>query len=234
MPKISTTNGAIHYKSIPIYEGIKYIDKEKSLQNLIVFKEILDAHRIPFFLAYGTLLGACREHDFITHDEDIDLALLEEDRQRLFDTLPELMRKGFCIARWDRKGCMSIMRDGEYMDMYFFHKMTDKVRACSGNLMPSVFLEETDFMEFKGLQILAPRDYEWFLRYEYGENWHIPVVFQNFGMNWFQRAVRIGVSMVKEYLPDCLYFPLSAVKEKHYQRRYDQKIERYFNEQSNK
>lgn len=229
MPKIKTRKGKISYTPIPIYEGIKLVNKEVVFDNLLVLRKVMDEVHINFQLAYGTLLGACREHDIIDHDEDIDLAFLEEDRLNFFDTLPELIDRGFRIARWDRRGCMSIIRNGEYLDLYFFKKVSEKVRGCSGNLMPSVFLEESSYMDFKGHQFLAPKDWKGFLEFEYGKKWNIPVVYQNFNKSKFVRFVLVTISLIKEYLPDCLYFPIIKYKERNFQKKYDLKIENYFN-----
>lgn len=42
-------------------------------------KYALDSIGIPFHLHFGTALGAAREHDFIKHDHDIDLAVFYDD-----------------------------------------------------------------------------------------------------------------------------------------------------------
>ena len=43
----------------------------------LLFKvdDILKENGIPYWLTYGTLLGAYREHNFIAHDYDLDVAL---------------------------------------------------------------------------------------------------------------------------------------------------------------
>ena len=73
--KIQTPIGTYRYKFIPIFEGIKQIDKQIANENLKLLKEVCDKHHLTFLLYFGTLLGAVREHDFITHDEDIDLIM---------------------------------------------------------------------------------------------------------------------------------------------------------------
>lgn len=44
---------------------------------------------IFYWIDYGTLLGAIREHDFIKHDEDIDIGVKYED----YKNVPEAMEK---------------------------------------------------------------------------------------------------------------------------------------------
>ena len=77
MPVIKAICGDISYTTYPLYLGIKKIDKIIARENLLLFKDIVSKHHIPFGLIAGTLLGAIREHDFIEHDEDVDLFLFE-------------------------------------------------------------------------------------------------------------------------------------------------------------
>ena len=64
----------IHDHGIPKYEDVKEL--------LFKTKELLDEAGIPFILAFGTLLGAIREKDFIKNDPDIDLIIDDEDHQK--------------------------------------------------------------------------------------------------------------------------------------------------------
>ena len=87
MPIIKTPKGTYKFKLIPIYPGWKLIDKEKAFENLSLFKEIADRNEFKFFLAYGTMLGAVREKDFIDHDEDIDLGADYQDVDKFLSML---------------------------------------------------------------------------------------------------------------------------------------------------
>ena len=49
----------------------------------------LEKAGIPYWLDFGTCLGAIRQQDFIPWDDDIDLALLRNDDQRLIQLLSE-------------------------------------------------------------------------------------------------------------------------------------------------
>lgn len=227
MPKIKLTNGSLKYKTIPLYGGIKRINKEKAFENLCLLKKKLDAAHIPFQLAYGTLLGAVREKDFITHDEDIDLIILGEYKQQFIDVLPELNDVGFRVARYDRRGLLSIIRNNEYIDFYFFDKRDDDLRSCSGILYPAVFFEHTQNCIFKGVDFLIPLDFEGLLRYAYGDNWHIPVHYHNFEISPIKRKILRLREIVKESLPDRIYFLLVKSAEKKFIDKYKPRIEKY-------
>ena len=84
---IKTPKGKYRYEFIPLFVGTKIIDKEISTRNIKEFKRILNEAGVEFILSYGTLLGAVRENDFISHDEDIDLSMLHDGLPRLLSSL---------------------------------------------------------------------------------------------------------------------------------------------------
>ena len=118
--KINTPLGKYTYKFVPLFAGTKIINKEISARNLLDFKRVLDDAGITFLLSYGTLLGAVREGDFISHDEDIDLIVSCEQTQSLLSSLFVLRDNGFEVCRYDRRGVISFMKEGEYIDIYIY------------------------------------------------------------------------------------------------------------------
>ena len=47
------------------------------------FRKVCDSNHIPFYLAFGSCLGAIRHHGFIPWDDDIDVYMWKEDVDRL-------------------------------------------------------------------------------------------------------------------------------------------------------
>lgn len=232
MPKINMRNGYIRYTTHPIYPGIKRIDKKLATENLLLLKDILDRNNISYVLIAGTLLGIVRENDFIDHDEDIDIALPEEYRQQFFDCLHQIIDAGFNIARYDRRGLISIMRNCEYIDLYLFKKFRDDIRTCGGWLVPEKFILETSELKFKNTLFRVPKDYIGFLEYEYGINWQTPVVWNNYEMpRWKTKLLELKEKL-KDLLPDKIYFFLADRSERNQEMKCSEKIEKYYHRQN--
>ncbi len=228
MATIKTSSGqVIHYNNRVLY-GQKQINKPIAFENLIALKRIFDESNIRSMLIAGTLLGVVREHDFITHDEDIDLAFLYEDKQKVIDILPAILKEGFEIARYDRRNLLSVIRKDEYIDFYFFQK-DEELRRCNGWLIPAKFIEKTTNIKFKGFYFIAPQDYLEYLKYEYGEDWRTPIKWFDYNISkWLWLKIYIK-ERLKEFLPYCLLNFLSKKKEKKFEEKFRTKIEKYIN-----
>ncbi len=216
--KIRTRNGVYKYKFVPIYPGIKPINKTIAFENLVLLKQICDAHHLHFLLYYGTLLGAIREKDFITHDEDIDIALKLEDMPLLLDLLFELRESGFEVARYERRGFMSIMRKGEYIDLYFFgtYPKRPNLRHCAQDVLPKEFIEKTQSIEFKGTTFETCENPTAFLEHAYGKDWQTPRAFFDFNMSKLTKLKLFTLQYVKALLPQSIVEALQAKRDAKY------------------
>ena len=66
----------------------------KSIELLKVVVETLDKHKIKYYLDFGTLIGAMRDHALIPWDYDIDISLVnEEEYSKLPLVLQEIKKK---------------------------------------------------------------------------------------------------------------------------------------------
>ena len=213
MPRIKTPKGTYRYKLVQIYPGWKLIDKEKAFENLCLFKEIADRNGFKFFLAYGTLLGAAREKDFIAHDEDIDLGADFQDVNLFLSMLFELRKYGFEVARYDDRGLISVIRNNEYIDIYFFTEFNDKLLINCGEPLPRKFFDNQANMEFKGAEFSAPADINGVLEYWYGKDWCAPAQWLDFQTPKWKISVFKAMQWVKLCIPRFLYKGLLKRKE---------------------
>lgn len=172
--QIVTKNGVIEFKEKTPVNGVKTLNIVKATANLLDAKTVLDNHNVKFGLIYGTLLGAVREKGFIKHDEDIDLFVLDEERENVLSSLHDLIANGFDVIRYNDK-LLSITRDNEYIDFYFFKKSNFLYRKCDVGLKAKAkYLENTIDYPFLGEVFQVPKNPEKFLVDLYGKNWRIP------------------------------------------------------------
>lgn len=64
-----------------------------SLEILRFFDLVCQKHNLEYWLDYGTLLGAIRQGGFIPWDDDIDIAMIREDYEKLVKVFPEEVKK---------------------------------------------------------------------------------------------------------------------------------------------
>ena len=155
-------------------------------------KEVLDANGISFWLEFGTLLGAYREHGFIKHDCDLDIGLFFKNTTIVYNALT---KAGFKLIREFKVGDDGI--DGveqtyEYagvsIDVFYFHKDESGIYCNSfspfedENRSISLFQVKKITVPYKGLtQILfegmmlnVPIETDKYLQAHYGANFMIP------------------------------------------------------------
>ena len=69
--------------------------QEIELETLRVFKEICKKLNIEFFLYGGSLLGAVKYQGFVPWDDDLDLALLRDDYEKLIQQGKQYVPEGY-------------------------------------------------------------------------------------------------------------------------------------------
>lgn len=224
---IQTPKGLYQYKLKIIYEGIKRIDKKISKENLLLFNEIAHKNKLRFGLVYGTLLGAIREKDFINHDEDIDLFIIRNDLDLFKSILFDLREYGFEVVRYDRRdGLCSIMRKGEYIDIYIFSPLIDGVYETLGDPIPEKYILDLLYYDFQGEKFLAARDAEESMMFFYGETWNTPIETKPYYLSTFKK-LKVKFSWWLYFsIPDFIFNPIMEKRSIRKSIRYNYRAER--------
>lgn len=105
--------------------------KEKARKNIIdtlfFVIDTLEKHNIKYWIEFGTLLGACRQNDLIwfqdgfTYDDDSDISILEEDREKVQNLLINAVKNTkysfYCCRAHDKKGFFQIRNKKEKKEL---------------------------------------------------------------------------------------------------------------------
>ncbi|NMC99442.1 MAG: glycosyltransferase family 4 protein [Bacteroidales bacterium] len=170
------------------------IEKISAYENLCILKEVLDSASIPFILFFGTLLGALREHDFISHDYDTDIVVLEPYKYMFIAIIPELERKGLILARTTKEDrVISLYRNNAYMDIYFatikriglYYKW-----YIDYSTVKKDYLLYYKTINFKGLELSIPEKSEKILKRFYGKDWNIPKIDYEANPDYYMKLIR--------------------------------------------
>ncbi|MEG7862597.1 LicD family protein [Bacillus mobilis] len=198
-------------KSILVKKVLKYRYDRKTkwrrdgiekygVECLLIIREIFKAHNQEFWLDYGTLLGAIREKDFISHDLDMDIGTFNISEQKKEEIEESLKNKGIIKIKEFRVNNniaeQTFVYKDAYVDIFYYHESIDKKVWC-------YFFEETDRieriyssdeeeivigwraktatstllgienLEFKGEIFPVPSNYEQYVIENYGPNYMI-------------------------------------------------------------
>ena len=166
---------------------------------LLIFSETMESLGYDYWLMYGTLLGAIREHGFIKHDDDIDIGMFCE---AIGKPLAEsLVNKGFVYRRMKCTKDMSYRMmtfkfHGISFDIYGFKYDSQSSQNVTGfqtlplngkdwkesyqkNLfrvcLTHMELDGLKYIDFEGLRLKVPVNSDQVLRSLYGDDYLIPI-----------------------------------------------------------
>ena len=102
------------YRSFEEYQNIAF-------EILCEFDRICRQNSIQYYLAYGTLLGAVRDHGQIPWDYDIDVQISIDDRARMLNVLKNKLGKDFYYSYLDNTPkypayCIRIGKKGHHFN----------------------------------------------------------------------------------------------------------------------
>lgn len=174
----------------------KKMFRKNALMLLKTASETLNKKDVFFWLDFGTLLGAYREHDFIKHDFDLDIAAFYKDHELIKSSLCEA---GFVLLREYISGDgldgyeQTFEFKGVTIDIFYYFIDNDKSMYCNtfsyfdGHYpnpdqfetvvqVKKVIVPNNGFTKilFQGLEFNVPAKTEKYLAAHYGENFMIP------------------------------------------------------------
>lgn len=175
--------------NLSVYNGenpvlIRFIARKAHVLNpeickdmLLITQKVLNEHCIPFFLIFGTLLGAYRDGEFIPYDSDVDIGLFMRYRGKLLS----LIRSGafnqygiqFCTKKY--KSLNFFTYKGERIDLFFFRKKNGVYKCLCFYIDEKHIENGLDDIEFLGSQFKTVRYIEQYLQGAYGEDWARPI-----------------------------------------------------------
>jgi radical SAM protein with 4Fe4S-binding SPASM domain len=147
------------------------------------------------FLVFGTLLGHYRDNNFIKHDNDIDLGILNDDWKKIDRLKSEMVKKGYIIKR-EEPDFITFAKPNYLklsIDFWLFFKEDElffyRYKSHNGEniysfkyYFPSKIFESfKEVLFLNKIKILIPENTEDFLSNCYG-NWKIP--FSQFKNDW--------------------------------------------------
>lgn len=163
---------------------------------LIELDQAFQEMNIAYWLDFGTLLGAVRDHGFIEHDLDIDIGLFLDDRtEKIYEVLK---KHGFVLKHRISidEGRYGLEETYEYrgvsIDLYYYkkengmivtHGFTKKdgmswektMVEYGGYLVREIYLPYSGLskVNFLGAEYPIPNDPHQYLKSFYGENYMI-------------------------------------------------------------
>lgn len=163
-------------KRLKITKGRHEVLMREGVSLLRAFANCMNSVSIPYWLEFGTLLGAYRDGDFIQNDFDIDVGVYLKDAHKVYHTLLE---NGFKLLReFHVVGENGLEQTFEYhgltIDVMYFYE-DEGLYWCNGvATLPKTYdkVEQlratahwfkpfgTSTMDFKGLHVSIPDNVE--------------------------------------------------------------------------
>jgi len=151
---------------------------------LLELRSLLEVHKIPFFLAYGTLLGIYRDAELLPHDKDLDVGLdWYCSRDHLIDVLKQSDKywidpKSTHPKNYEFNFGVIEKKRGISIDFFFFKPEGPYLLSGFHHLPHPLLWQFRKFdlgeIHYRNVTFNVPANPENFLIDIYGENWRIP------------------------------------------------------------
>ena len=163
-----------------------------ALEALKAFVECMDNGGFKYTMAFGSILGAIREHGFIKYDLDIDTAMWIDDFSE--DVVTALEKAGFTwrLSFWVDNGRLgredTFEYKGVHIDIFYFYPAIDTYPYCcdftwltgkqTGKCLPRrievPMARERRKVTFEDIEVYVPANAEEICEFRYGPDYMIP------------------------------------------------------------
>ena len=149
--------------------------------------KILNKLKISYFITDGTILGLYRDKTLIAHDNDIDIALI--DNTKLLKFFFNLIKSGWIPMRLLIKDFhiyqLIFHKDKIILDFLNWKRSENKVfflcPEVNGIRRQDMKFYNPTIFEINNMRYYSHSNLEEWLEIHYGGNWHIP---KNFKSDW--------------------------------------------------
>jgi phosphorylcholine metabolism protein LicD len=191
-----------------LLQGKNLIVAEKMLEDVT---RILEKHNVRYWLDFGTLLGIVREGRILPWDDDMDISIFEEDRQKVHDiVMPEIKRLNYRTYSRMHEIDDNILKNGDFrtfkvrnyrwrffkgyvkIDIFVMYKKDDYIYWREFNKrhrLPLSLVQEFDTIEFNGKEYTKPKKTDEYLTYHYGD-WRVPIAEYDSEVDGLKTAVK--------------------------------------------
>jgi len=155
------------------------MNKNVAKENLLDVKRVFDKHNIKFILAFGTLLGAIRQQDFIDWDSDTDILCFREDYLKIEPAFKELESLNFTIPRVEIPLLDHyLIRNNEKIDInWLIDNGHDELMYADWIKWDKEFFQDPlPTINFLGEKFHINSNVEKLLEITYGKDWKVPKV----------------------------------------------------------
>ena len=153
---------------------------QKGEKSLLEIKELMDELKVIFFLRHGTCLGAVRDGQLITWDDDIDIGSIIEmnglDEKSIYKIVDNFKLNGFKAEVFESSFhiSVSLSKYGISIDWTCYKILQGNIYQYPAVKIPVELYDDMKPISFLGTTFFVPNPPEKYLSLKYGSEWKTP------------------------------------------------------------